>query len=572
MNKNNRLLETALPESNASGTQLLADPTLAAFAQLGASRLNTARAFISLIDRDTQYVLAEATPSTSSKGHQFDASTEDLWFGCTARPASETLCSWTLATWNLGPSHAKHGESTKDEVAGAVFVVNDLSKDDRFAKLPFVEGPPFVRFYAGAPLISSDSNQALGSFCVIDVEPRDGLDHSAVAFLVDMANTCMTHLHLKRAHAEKARSEKMVRGIGAFVEGESSIQEWWSRTRPDMGRHVVGARMQAGYSSVYRPKSSSQAQAGQSDISTPKNGLNEMADRSTPVVSRPSVDSVQQQDSLDPNTLLSRACNIIREATEVEGVVFLDARTTSLRDPKVKDGDREHHSASSDSELSATIDPGRTCQILGVSTDERAEHDVDDFNPATSLRPCAESFLRKLLRQYPKGHIWHIDELSSGDESEGRSLSSHGGHESPDEGSMTSSVARKKKGRVTSSSLLSRTFPGARCIAFFPLWDAYKERYFAGAFAYTLSPFRDLTIEDDLSYLAAFGNTIMSEILREDTLKSDRAKTDFISSISHELRSPLHGILGSSEMLRESVLELRQSDLLQNIETCGRSK
>lgn len=63
----------------------------------------------------------------------------------------------------------------------------------------------------------------------------------------------------------------------------------------------------------------------------------------------------------------------------------------------------------------------------------------------------------------------------------------------------------------------------------------------------------------------------MTEVSREDTLKSDKAKTDFISSISHELRSPLHGILGSAEMLREGSLELRQSDLLQGIETCGKT-
>lgn len=94
---------------------------------------------------------------------------------------------------------------------------------------------------------------------------------------------------------------------------------------------------------------------------------------------------------------------------------------------------------------------------------------------------------------------------------------------------------------------------------------------FAGAFAYTCSPMRELTIEDELSYLAAFGNSIMSEIARIETLRSDKAKTDFISSISHELRSPLHGILGSTELLRESFVELQHNDLIQNVETCGRT-
>lgn len=41
------------------------DPTLTAFAQLGAYRMDCQRSFISLMDHDNQYVLAEATRSVS---------------------------------------------------------------------------------------------------------------------------------------------------------------------------------------------------------------------------------------------------------------------------------------------------------------------------------------------------------------------------------------------------------------------------------------------------------------------------------------------------------------------------
>jgi len=68
------------------------------------------------------------------------------------------------------------------------------------------------------------------------------------------------------------------------------------------------------------------------------------------------------------------------------------------------------------------------------------------------------------------------------------------------------------------------------------LWDAQKERYFAGAMAWTNQPARIFTIEGELSYFAAFGNTMMAEVARLDTIKADKAKTDFIGSISHELR------------------------------------
>lgn len=42
--------------------------------------------------------------------------------------------------------------------------------------------------------------------------------------------------------------------------------------------------------------------------------------------------------------------------------------------------------------------------------------------------------------------------------------------------------------------------------------------------------------ENELPYLKAFGNSIMSEISRVKATKSDIAKTTFIASISHELR------------------------------------
>lgn len=54
-------------------------------------------------------------------------------------------------------------------------VVTDLRKDSRFADNPLVAQPPFVRFYAGAPIQNSEG-RALGTIAVIDAEPRDFSD------------------------------------------------------------------------------------------------------------------------------------------------------------------------------------------------------------------------------------------------------------------------------------------------------------------------------------------------------------------------------------------------------------
>jgi GAF domain-containing protein len=52
-----------------------------------------------------------------------------------------------------------------------VFVVPDATADARFATNPLVTGAPFIRFYAGAPLVFQQDVR-LGALCLLHPEPR----------------------------------------------------------------------------------------------------------------------------------------------------------------------------------------------------------------------------------------------------------------------------------------------------------------------------------------------------------------------------------------------------------------
>jgi signal transduction histidine kinase/CheY-like chemotaxis protein len=68
-----------------------------------------------------------------------------------------------------------------------------------------------------------------------------------------------------------------------------------------------------------------------------------------------------------------------------------------------------------------------------------------------------------------------------------------------------------------------------------------------------------------------FGSQILSQVLKKRILMADRAKGIFIANISHELRSPLHGILASAEFISDTRLDTLQRTFVDTIDSCGRT-
>lgn len=56
-------------------------------------------------------------------------------------------------------------------LADDLFIIPDTRKDERFADNPMVLGKPYIRFYAGVPIMSIDGER-VGVFCIKDTKPR----------------------------------------------------------------------------------------------------------------------------------------------------------------------------------------------------------------------------------------------------------------------------------------------------------------------------------------------------------------------------------------------------------------
>jgi signal transduction histidine kinase len=94
-----------------------------------------------------------------------------------------------------------------------LLVIPDLRHDARTCENPLVTGPPNIRFYAGAPLVTPEKH-VLGALCVIDDKPRPvGLDAGQKDAINVLASQVMLQLELRRI--TEAKDRDLMAAIGA---------------------------------------------------------------------------------------------------------------------------------------------------------------------------------------------------------------------------------------------------------------------------------------------------------------------------------------------------------------------
>lgn len=96
-----------------------------------------------------------------------------------------------------------------------MLVVEDATRDPRFAANPLVNGAPHVRFYAGQPLHSD--GQPVGTLCVIDYAPRSFSEEQRQV-LRDLADLVEVELNHAKVATARLMAEQALKALNTELE------------------------------------------------------------------------------------------------------------------------------------------------------------------------------------------------------------------------------------------------------------------------------------------------------------------------------------------------------------------
>lgn len=142
-------------------SQVQSTPELDALTTLARMVFQTPMAAVTIVDEDWQHIAANAGLET---------------VGCTRE---QSLCTQVVRT-------------------GHCFVVPDLTDDEVFRNLPYVEGDPQFRFYAGTP-VELEPGLTVGALCVLDTAPRQ-LNANEIETLRNFGTVAGGLLRLRRSN------------------------------------------------------------------------------------------------------------------------------------------------------------------------------------------------------------------------------------------------------------------------------------------------------------------------------------------------------------------------------------
>ena len=517
---------------------------------------------ISILEEERQHILVEATCGSPLHPDTPKDAQDSLWAGSVSIPRNLVLCENVL---DLSRENN-------------VLVINDLAAHRKTDLQGAVYSNSDARFYAGIALVSPD-NTIVGTLCIFDNQPRDGLTSEQLGLFKDLASTIIGYLNTYTIRDQYSRGERFTRGLISFAEGATALLPFEHNEQQNPS---LIPQESPDLSSETKEDPLSTYGRGRTEVDDPSpDNLPSLTHKATTARSTRHRAIGTLQDSIlpmDSKSMFSRAANVMMASSNLDGVLILDAsvaanggqrrsNTTSRNRSSVDSPSESYQSASSSEGPSSNSTESnsynassnsKTCQLLGVATSNDKEK--------AAYGSLLESDLARMLHEYPRGKIFTFTASGIFVSSDETTSSPYFTEQLP---RMVSCKRQTKNWSKRCSEAIHTMFPEAASVAFVPFWDFERSRWFAGCLCWSNNPYRLLSPSVDLIYFKIFSNSIMRELSRLDAMALDQVKSTFVASISHELRSPLHGILGTLEFVKDTSLDSFQASMLNSLHGCG---
>ncbi|EME45390.1 hypothetical protein DOTSEDRAFT_71196 [Dothistroma septosporum NZE10] len=596
------------------------DSSVSALAQLAAIRMQVRRCLITLTCATTEWVLCDVGQRTSLQpvANPRDGAADRPWIGTSSFPRSQSLSNVALVEWRKARRARIVPQEDDLYYVGGLsehsLILEDLRHDLRYQALEQVRQGPWIRFCCAIPLRDSNGS-VLGSLTLVDDKPRYGVSADEMTLLEDLGDTVVEHLSATLGRARRQRGERLISSLGLFHAGEDSLRDWWlaqDDTRiMNTGRNVDKgtaadrqARVDAAFGlHPYYHGGDDDHETLSTSIQTPPDyfGTYPVSLRSQGVPSHLPVKGAKNhveptqwrsggkaksddttsslKSKREPSndfdlarstmSTYKRASNLLREALGADGVVFVDAANVTLPldsdadDLKISPSDSNGGTESSVSDhdnSDPVAENAQTCKIQGTSMRDSLASPGDRRTLDRVHIP--EHYLQRLIKRCPQGFVVHFDLHGRAHRASEDATSSQSSSEE-----VSAAPPKRKK----DFQRLSKIFSGARVLSAFPMRDDGSARWRSCVFVWTTAIGRCFGQGEDLVFLKTFAISMSAEFSRLESIAADLSKATFISSISHELRSPLHGILAGAEFLHDTPLTDFQLEMTHAISMAGRT-
>ncbi|KAF3926177.1 hypothetical protein ABW21_db0205006 [Orbilia brochopaga] len=545
-------------------------PMLITTVRFIALQLRKHRVAISLVENGAQWIIAEAiqkAPVFNMTDYWLDGFTESD--PDTLQNGQNALCH---AVVTMQPSRSARKDTIRKKLAGLrdhivpfseddgprLVEFNDMNTHSVFCKLPCVTKAPKYKAYIGVPL-RTQKGIFMGSLCIYDINAAK-LSTLGRSFVREMASNIVQYLDMTIGANARGSSIRMHNSMFQFVDPTTL-------TIPESSNSGLSTIVPSPSSEVAQPVSSNPyvELLPESPVNEQQRGLTSLneAIRNSSVSSDPFAEGSSQSHTssnsdgaLTPSTdaefpdagaqtttpstndaVFSRACQLVRDAFDVDGVVIVD---TGL-------------GPGSNAEAAKWAFPGTTKMSPQSPTSHGVAIRGIDVAPELNATGNFQTgtiegfFLKELSNAHPDGKIFTYGDCAMTQADFG--------------------AGNMRKRSLYVRYLMSTFLPGSKSCIYMPLIGA-SGAPFGSLFVWTTQETK-VFVKDEVGYLKTFGQVVMSEVARQNAVTADREKEGFISSITHELRSPLYGIMGASDGLRRTILDEHQKDFLSMITVSG---